>query len=65
MEGRRTDCGKSVFAMELVRGMPINEYCDRKSSPAAALELFHLGLQAVQHANPKGDPSPRYERITL
>src|SRR5215213_7353399 len=41
--------------MELVRGMPITEYCDKaKLSPRQRLELFVDVCQAVQHAHQKG-----------
>ena len=41
--------------MELVEGVPITEYCDRKRLPVRArLELFVSVCQAVQHAHQKG-----------
>ena len=41
--------------MELVRGIPITEYCDREQlSIPDRLELFVLVCQAVQHAHQKG-----------
>jgi eukaryotic-like serine/threonine-protein kinase len=41
--------------MELVRGMPITEYCDKaRLSPRQRLELFVDVCQAVQHAHQKG-----------
>ena len=41
--------------MELVQGVPITEYCDRKRlSVRARLELFVAVCQAVQHAHQKG-----------
>jgi hypothetical protein len=41
--------------MELVRGMPITEYCDQARMPLRErLELFHTVCQAVQHAHQKG-----------
>ncbi|MFO0888509.1 MAG: tetratricopeptide repeat protein [Isosphaeraceae bacterium] len=41
--------------MELVRGIPITEYCDREQlSIPERLELFVLVCRAVQHAHQKG-----------
>ena len=41
--------------MELVRGIPITEYCDRERlSIPERLELFVLVCRAVQHAHQKG-----------
>jgi tetratricopeptide (TPR) repeat protein len=41
--------------MELVRGIPITEYCDREQlSITERLELFVLVCRAVQHAHQKG-----------
>src|SRR5262245_23360677 len=41
--------------MELVRGIPINEFCDQKRfSVRQRLELFIQVCQAVQHAHQKG-----------
>ncbi len=50
-----TDAGRPYFVMELVRGIPITEYCDQqKLSPRQRLELFVQVCQAVQHAHHKG-----------
>ena len=50
-----TDDGRPCFAMELVRGLPITEYCDaRRLSLPRRLELFAIICQAVQHAHQKG-----------
>jgi len=46
---------RPYFVMELVRGLPITEYCDQNNLPTRArLELFILICQAVQHAHQKG-----------
>ena len=46
---------RPYFVMELVRGIPIVEYCDRmKLSNAARLLLFRDVCHAVQHAHQKG-----------
>jgi serine/threonine protein kinase/tetratricopeptide (TPR) repeat protein len=50
-----TDSGRPYFAMELVRGVPITEYCDeRRLTTRQRLELFVTVCQAVQHAHQKG-----------
>ena len=50
-----TETGRPYFVMELVRGMKINEYCDKaKMSIPARLELFIEVCHAVQHAHQKG-----------
>jgi serine/threonine protein kinase/tetratricopeptide (TPR) repeat protein len=47
--------GRPYFVMELVRGIPITEYCDRERlSIPERLELFVLVCRAVQHAHQKG-----------
>ncbi len=54
-DGGTTESGKPFFVMELVRGEPITEYCDRLRLPVRArLELFVAVCQAVQHAHQKG-----------
>ena len=41
--------------MELVKGVPITEYCDAEhSDPTERLELFIPVCQAIQHAHQKG-----------
>ncbi|MEM7475594.1 MAG: LpqB family beta-propeller domain-containing protein [Planctomycetota bacterium] len=50
-----TDGGRPYFAMELVKGIPITEYCDRnKLTPNERLELFVQTCRAIQHAHVKG-----------
>src|SRR5947207_5342275 len=50
-----TESGRPYFVMELVRGIPITDYCDRERlSLAERLELFVLVCRAVQHAHQKG-----------
>jgi tetratricopeptide (TPR) repeat protein len=47
--------GRPYFVMELVKGSPITEYCDRNNlSIPRRLELFSQVCQAVQHAHQKG-----------
>jgi tetratricopeptide (TPR) repeat protein len=50
-----TESGRPYFVMELVKGTPITEYCDRKNlGIPQRLELFVQVCQAVQHAHQKG-----------
>jgi non-specific serine/threonine protein kinase/serine/threonine-protein kinase len=50
-----TERGEPYFAMELVPGLPITEYCDsQRLSARKRLELFSTICQAVQHAHQKG-----------
>src|ERR671938_1645373 len=54
-DGGMTPSGRPYFVMELVRGLPITEYCDRNQLPIRErLELFVLVCRAVQHAHQKG-----------
>ncbi|HEV8148612.1 MAG TPA: serine/threonine-protein kinase, partial [Gemmatimonadales bacterium] len=50
-----TESGEPFFAMELVRGLPITQYCDIHRLPLAQrIELFIAVCRAVQHAHQKG-----------
>ena len=54
-DGGATDTGRPYFVMELVKGVPITDYCDaNKLSTRERLELFMQVCQAVQHAHQKG-----------
>ena len=47
--------GQPFFAMEFIRGMPLDEYARiRRLAPAARLELMARVCDAVQHAHDKG-----------
>ncbi|MFN8548253.1 MAG: serine/threonine-protein kinase [Candidatus Eisenbacteria bacterium] len=55
LDAGATAQGRPYFVMELVRGLPITEYCDRESLPSAArVQLFIQVCRAVQHAHQKG-----------
>ena len=55
LDGGMTDSGRPYFVMELVKGIPITDYCDQhKLSLRQRLELFILVCQAVQHAHQRG-----------
>jgi serine/threonine protein kinase/tetratricopeptide (TPR) repeat protein len=50
-----TETGRPYFVMELVRGLPITEYCDEhKLTIWERLELGAQVLEALQHAHQKG-----------
>ena len=70
LDAGATESGRSYFVMELVRGIPITEYCDQvKATPRERLELFKTVCDAVQHAHQKGiihrDIKPRPHRMCL
>ena len=55
LDAGETASGRPYFAMELVRGVPITEYCDEyRLTARARLELFTTVCRAVQHALQKG-----------
>jgi hypothetical protein len=50
-----TETGRPYFVMELVKGIPIVDYCDGQQLTARKrLDLFLSVCQAVQHAHGKG-----------
>jgi WD40 repeat protein/serine/threonine protein kinase len=70
LDAGTTQGGRPYFVMELVRGIPITDYCDRERLPITErLELFVLVCRAVQHAHQKGiihrDIKPSNILITL
>ncbi len=55
LDAGTTDSGRPFFVMELVRGVPITEYCDQHQlTPRQRLDLFVSVCHAVQHAHQKG-----------
>src|SRR6266478_119553 len=49
LDGGATDAGRPYFVMELVKGIPITEYCDEnKLDTRQRLELFIQVCQAIQ-----------------
>ena len=50
--------------MELVRGVPITEFCDQdRLTVRERLELFIAVCQAIQHAHQKGDHPSRHQAV--
>ena len=65
-----TDTGRPYFVMELVKGVPITDYCDTVHlTPRERLELFIPVCQAIQHAHQKGiihrDVKPSNVLVTM
>jgi serine/threonine protein kinase len=55
LDAGTTDTGRPYFVMDLVKGVPITDYCDQQHlSVRQRLELFTQVCQAVQHAHQKG-----------
>ncbi|YCM45744.1 protein kinase [Verrucomicrobiaceae bacterium 227] len=55
LDAGATDTGRPYFVMELVRGIPITEYCDENQLNARErLLLFREVCRGVQHAHQKG-----------
>ena len=70
LDAGTTESGRPFFAMELVKGVPITEYCDRnRLSIKERLELFIQVCHAIQHAHQKGiihrDIKPSNVLVTL
>src|SRR5262245_23921278 len=55
LDAGTTDAGSPYFVMELVKGVPLTEFCDaQKLSVPDRLRLFTQICSAVQHAHQKG-----------
>lgn len=55
LDAGETEAGRPYFVMELVKGIPITEFCNqRKLDSTQRLKLFATVCQAVQHAHQKG-----------
>ena len=55
LDAGTTDAGLPYFVMELVKGIPITEFCDQQQlNSRQRLELFVTVCRAVQHAHQKG-----------
>ncbi len=70
LDAGTTEAGRPYFVMELVKGVPITDFCDeRKLSLRERLKLFADVCRAVQHAHQKGiihrDLKPSNVLVTL
>lgn len=55
LDGGVAENGRPYFVMELVKGLPITQFCDaHRLKPAERLELFIPVCEAIQHAHQKG-----------
>jgi len=70
LDAGTTESGRPYFVMELVKGVPITEYCDaNRLSTRERLDLFVDLCKAVHHAHEKGvihrDIKPSNVMVTL
>ncbi|MHC1765150.1 MAG: protein kinase [Verrucomicrobiia bacterium] len=70
LDGGATETGRPYFVMELVRGVPITEFCDDHQVPIPErLHLFEEVCNAIHHAHQKGvihrDIKPSNVLVTL
>ncbi|MHC4590915.1 MAG: serine/threonine protein kinase, partial [Planctomycetota bacterium] len=70
LDAGATETGRPYFVMELVKGVPITEYCDSNGlGTEERLDLFTQVCGAVQHAHQKGiihrDIKPSNVLVTL
>ena len=70
LDGGTTPGGRPYFVMDLVKGIPLTEFCERHQLPVEArLRLFVKVCTGVQHAHQKGvihrDLKPTNVLVTL
>jgi len=70
LDAGATEAGRPYFVMELVRGIPITDYCDQNNlSTRERIDLFIKVCHAIQHAHQKGiihrDIKPSNILVTL
>jgi serine/threonine protein kinase/tetratricopeptide (TPR) repeat protein len=70
LDAGATESGRPYFVMELVKGVPITEFCDKNHMAAGdRLKLFCSVCHAIQHAHHKGvihrDVKPSNVMVTL
>jgi serine/threonine-protein kinase len=69
-DGGATESGRPYFVMELVKGIPLTQFCDdNRLDTRQRLELFSAVCKAIQHAHNKGvihrDIKPSNVMVTL
>ena len=65
LDAGATDSGHPYFVMELVKGVPITEFCDKNHlPPEARLKLFIDVCHAIQHAHQRGSSTATSSRPT-
>ena len=70
LDAGATEAGRPYFVMELVKGIPITQYCEQeKLATGERLDLFIQVCHAIQHAHQKGiihrDIKPSNILVTL
>ena len=71
LDAGATDAGRPYFVMELVKGVPITEYCDEQQAhdPCSGWSCSSPVCRAIQHAHQKGiihrDIKPSNVLVTL
>jgi serine/threonine protein kinase/WD40 repeat protein/tetratricopeptide (TPR) repeat protein len=70
LDGGTTESGRPYFVMELVKGVPLTQFCDdNKLDMRQRLTLFSAVCKAIQHAHHKGvihrDIKPSNVMVTL
>ena len=64
LDAGATENGRSYFVMELVRGIPITEYCDQvKATPRERLGLFQSVCGRGSTCPSERNYSPRHQAI--
>ena len=64
LDAGTTDTGRPYFVMELVKGVPITQYCDEHQTDATrAAGTVHRRLPGRAARPSKGDHSPRHQAV--
>ena len=64
LDAGATETGRPYFVMELVKGVPITDYCDEnKLTPARTAGALHPGLPGDPARPSEGDHPPRHQAV--